>query len=63
MLTTKYIQVGASAYLECSAKDGETFDLDQLQEEIVKIILHNQDSKDKKTSNFSFGIVKFILGR
>lgn len=52
------IKIGATAYLEVSTT--ENLNLDQLQEEIVKIILH---TKPKKTSNFSFGIVKFLLGR
>ena len=55
--------VNASAFLECSATDGQTFDLDALQEEIVKIILHSREPSKKKTSNFSFGIVKFLLGK
>jgi len=52
------IKIGATAYLEVSTT--ENLNLNQLQDEIVKIILH---TKPKKTSNFSFGIVKFLLGR
>ena len=57
-LMTNPPQIGATAYLEVSTT--ENLNLNQLQDEIVKIILH---TKPKKTSNFSFGIVKFLLGR
>ena len=55
-------QVNASAYLECSSTI--EFNINALQEEIVKVIILDQQTKAKKeTSNFSFGIVKFLLGR
>jgi len=55
-------KVNASAYLECSSTI--KFNINALQEEIVKVIILDKQTKAKKeTSNFSFGIVKFLLGR
>ena len=47
--------------MECS--NASKFDLDALQEEIVKVILQDRNKKNSECSNFSFGIVKFLLGR